>query len=128
MTTRSGLILFVHGARDPRWSEPFERLRARILERAPDLPVTVAYLEHGMPDLADAAMAMASDGVQRIKVVPLFFGRGGHLRDDFPRHLALARMQLPAVELSVTAAAGEDEQVLDALATFALEATSSAGI
>ena len=123
MASTSGLILYVHGARDPRWSEPFQRLRVRIHERMPDLPVTVAFLEHATPDLTQAAATMAAAGVQRIRIVPLFFGRGGHLREDFPRQLARARDQCPSIEFEVTQAAGEDDQVLDALATFALEAS-----
>ncbi len=123
MASTSGLILYVHGARDPRWAEPFQRLRARIDERMPDLPVTVAFLEHATPDLPQAAATMAAAGVQRIRIVPLFFGRGGHLREDFPRQLAAARDQCPSIEFEVTQAAGEDDQVLDALATFALEAS-----
>ncbi|OXH83150.1 cobalamin biosynthesis protein CbiX, partial [Burkholderia multivorans] len=27
--TSHGIVLFGHGARDPRWAEPFERLAAR---------------------------------------------------------------------------------------------------
>ena len=119
----TGLILFVHGARDPRWAAPFERLRGLIAARSPDVPVKVAFLEHARPDLAAAAAEIAAMGARRIKIVPLFFGRGGHLREDFPRLLAAVSAQLPDVEFGVTAAAGEDDGVLDALATFALEAT-----
>ena len=118
----TGLILFVHGARDPRWAAPFERLRGLIAARSPDVPVRVAFLEHARPDLAAAAADVAAMGARRIKIVPLFFGRGGHLREDFPRQLAAVSAQLPDVEFGVTAAAGEDDGVLDALATFALEA------
>ena len=25
-----GIVLFAHGARDPRWAEPFERLRSQV--------------------------------------------------------------------------------------------------
>ena len=117
-----GLLLFVHGARDPRWAEPFERLRARIRERHPELPVTLAFLEHLAPDLATAAAELVAAGATRIKVVPLFFGRGGHLREDLPRQLAAARARVPGIPFDVTDAAGEDETVLDALAAFALDA------
>jgi sirohydrochlorin cobaltochelatase len=124
MTT--ALVLYVHGAKDPRWAEPFERLRAMIAARVPDMPVKIAFLEHASPDLVQAATELATAGVQRIKVVPLFFGRGGHLREDFPRQLAGAHARLPHVRFEVTQAAGEDDGVLEALATFALEAPASA--
>jgi sirohydrochlorin cobaltochelatase len=118
----AALVLYVHGARDPRWAEPFERLRDMIAAREPGTPVAIAYLEHARPDLLQLATELAATGVRRIKVVPLFFGRGGHLRDDLPRQLAEAGRQLPGVRFDVTMAAGEDTRVLEALATFAIEA------
>ena len=86
--------------------------------------MALAFLEHGSPDLAEAAAAMANEGVDSIRIAPMFFGRGGHLRDDFPRHLEAARARVPQVTFEVTEAAGESEQVLEALATFALGAGS----
>jgi sirohydrochlorin cobaltochelatase len=121
----TALILFVHGARDPRWAVPFERLKALISARSPDIPVELAFLEHARPDLVEAASELVASGARKIKVVPLFFGRGGHLREDFPRQLAAAQARCPDVQFVVTDAAGEDDGVLDALATFALEAPAS---
>ena len=98
---------------------------ARLLRRLAGMPDYSTYLEHARPDLAAAATDIVAMGARRIKIVPLFFGRGGHLREDFPRQLAAVSAQLPDVEFGVTAAAGEDDGVLDALATFALEAPAS---
>ncbi|HKU85888.1 MAG TPA: CbiX/SirB N-terminal domain-containing protein [Casimicrobiaceae bacterium] len=117
---KTGLILYVHGARDPRWAEPFHRLREKVATRGEGASVALAFLEHGTPDLAEAAAAMAAEGVRRIRIVPMFFGRGGHLREDFPRQLEAARARAPQVAFEATEAAGESEQVLDALAAFAL--------
>lgn len=115
-----GVVLFAHGARDARWAEPFERLRTRIEARRPDLAVALAFLESMEPDLAGAVRALADRGVARIRIVPLFFGRGGHLRDDFPHHVARAQAAAPSVTLDVAPAAGEDPAVIEALADFAL--------
>lgn len=117
-----GLILFAHGARDPRWTEPFTRLRDKLAARIPDTHVRLAFLEHGKPDLLEAATDLVAMRADSIRVVPMFFGRGGHLREDFPRQLASAKARLPNVHFEVTAAAGEDEVVLDALVDFALRA------
>jgi sirohydrochlorin cobaltochelatase len=121
---RTGLILYVHGARDPRWVEPFERLRVRVAAQAPQCIVTLAFLEHMVPDLASAAVRVAAQGADTVRIVPMFFGRGGHLRDDFPRALDAARKAAPGVTFVATQAAGENEQVQDALAEFALQAPS----
>ena len=126
MTSKRGLILYVHGARDRRWAEPFERLRAKVAERTPDASVAIAFLEHLDPDLARVAADMAARGVDRIRVAPLFFGRGGHLRQDFPRQLDAARTAAPTVVFEITEAAGESEAVLEALARFVVEAPAIA--
>jgi len=123
---RIGVILYAHGARDARWAEPFERLRDRVAARHPG-PVSLAFLEYGTPDLTAAAQRMAMEGVERVRVVPMFFGRGGHLRQDLPRQLEAARVAVPAVAFDVTEAAGESEAVLDALAAFALAAPAVEG-
>ncbi|HSC22720.1 MAG TPA: CbiX/SirB N-terminal domain-containing protein [Casimicrobiaceae bacterium] len=120
MSRRDGVILYAHGARDPRWAEPFVRLRERVAARSPERVVAIAFLEHLQPDLAAAVRQLSAQGVTHVRVVPMFFGRGGHLRDDLPRQLEAARGAAPGVALEVTMAAGESDDVLDALADFAL--------
>lgn len=119
------IVLFVHGARDPRWAGPFEQLRENLAARAPDAHVVLAFLEHGRPTLPQAAVALAAKGARTVRVVPLFFGRGGHLREDFPEQLAQARAAAPGLAFEVTEAAGESEVVQEALARFALEAPAT---
>jgi sirohydrochlorin cobaltochelatase len=116
MTT--GLVLFAHGARDVRWREPFDRLRA-LVEARHSGPVSQAFLEHMPPDLPAACAALAGKGAKRIVVVPLFLGTGGHLRNDVPA-LAAAAERHAGVPVSVASAAGEDGSVLEALAEYCL--------
>ena len=87
--------------------------------------VELAFLEHLSPDLVTATARLAASGIDRIRLVPLFLGRGGHLRNDLPRQLCAARAAAPSVVFEVTQAAGESDAVLEALADFALQ--SSAG-
>ncbi len=122
---RTAIILYAHGARDPRWTEPFERLREQVAARAPGCRVVLAYLEHREPDLTTAFRDVHRQGARHVRIVPLFFGRGGHLRDDLPKQLEEARRTAPDLTIEVTEAAGENAGVLDALATFALEAPAT---
>jgi hypothetical protein len=46
--------------------------------------VALAYLEHG-PSLEEAVTALAAKGALSIRVVPLFLGTGGHVRNDLPK-------------------------------------------
>jgi lipopolysaccharide export system permease protein len=45
------IVLFAHGARDPRWAEPFEAVAARVRAAAPGCPVVLAFLELMTPSL-----------------------------------------------------------------------------
>jgi sirohydrochlorin cobaltochelatase len=119
---KTAVILYAHGARDPRWAEPFERLRTRLRALAPGRTILIAFLESRAPDLVTACRAAREQGAERIRVVPIFFGRGGHLREDLPRRLEEVREALEGTEIEVTEPAGENEGVLNALARFALEA------
>ena len=117
---RRALVLYAHGARDPRWAEPFERLLMRIREKRPSLPVALAFLDYLEPDLTNAAQALVREGANRIRIVPLFFGRGGHLREDFPNQLEAVRTAVPDAQFEIAEAAGEVDSVLEAIAEFAV--------
>jgi sirohydrochlorin cobaltochelatase len=118
----AALILFAHGARDPRWAEPFLAIAERIRLADPARPVELAFLELMEPDLGEAARHLAAGGATRIDVVPLFLGMGGHLRNDLPPRVDAVRAALPAVEFRLHAAIGENEAVIAVVASAALAA------
>ena len=112
------IILFGHGARDLRWREPFDRLAALWREQHADIPVELAFLEMMQPSLNEAVASLSDSGATQITVVPVFFGQGGHLRNDFPVLLDACREKFPQIALSTTPAVGEDLAVLKAIVDF----------
>lgn len=116
--SRRGLVLFAHGARDPRWAEPFERVCDRVAKVSPDVDIALAFLELMTPDLATAAAAMVGRGVDAITVVPIFLGVGAHVRRDLPERLVALRAAHPGVAIGLAGAAGEDDAVVAALADY----------
>jgi sirohydrochlorin cobaltochelatase len=115
-----GLLLFAHGARDPRWAEPFTAVVQRIQALAPRLPVRLAYLEFMTPPLAAAASELAAAGCTAVDVVPLFLGAGGHVRRDLPLLLAELERNHPGTAWNLRPAIGEAAAVIDAMAHVAL--------
>jgi sirohydrochlorin cobaltochelatase len=113
-----GLILFAHGSREPGWAEPFEQLVARVRVAAPEAEVRLAFLELMQPDLVRAAAQLVSAGVDKIRIVPIFLGQGGHLRRDLPLLVDDLRTQFPGAKFGYAAAAGDDAGVLDAIAAY----------
>ena len=116
------IVLFGHGARDARWREPFDRLASLWKSQHADVQVELAFLELMQPSLEEAIASLASNGVTEVVIVPVFFGQGGHLRNDFPVLLASCRNIFPEVILRATPAVGEDEAVLTAIVDFGFRA------
>jgi sirohydrochlorin cobaltochelatase len=114
-----GLILMAHGARDPRWSAPFEQTAARLRERHPGNRVALAYLELMQPSLAEAGAELAAAGCTAVDVLPLFLGAGGHVRKDIPAQVEALRAAHPAVRWGLRPAVGESEQLIEAMAQLA---------
>lgn len=112
------LILFGHGARDIRWREPFDRLAVLWKAQHSDIRVELAFLELMQPSLEEAISAQVTAGASEIVVVPVFFGQGGHLRNDFPVLLSACQEKFPAVQILATPAVGEDQAVLQAIVDF----------
>ena len=115
-----GLLLFAHGARDPRWAAPFEAIAARARQREPLWRVQLAYLELMAPTLIEAGEALASAVCERVDVVPLFLGAGGHVRNDLPALLAQLRARHPLFRWHLQRAIGERDSVVDAMADSAV--------
>ena len=117
---KHGLLLFAHGARDSRWALPFEDIAERIRTRAPGLPVELAFLEFMTPDLMEGGHRLATAGCDRVEVVPLFLGAGGHVRKDIPELLIRLEAAHPGVHWELRPAIGEVDSVVEAMAMAAL--------
>jgi len=118
---RRGLLLFAHGARDARWSAPFEAVAAQVRRDEPQLAVELAYLEFMAPTLREAGGRLAASRCDSVDVVPLFLGAGGHVRQDLPALLAELAALHPAVQWRLRPAIGEAPPVIAAMARAALD-------
>ncbi|WP_028100320.1 sirohydrochlorin chelatase [Pseudoduganella violaceinigra] len=114
------LVLFAHGARSASWAAPFERLRDLAAARAPDVDVSLAFLELMAPTLPQQVAALVARGVDDVTVVPVFLGQGGHVLRDLPLILDEIRLAHPAVTVRTVGAVGEDPTVLQAMADYCL--------
>jgi sirohydrochlorin cobaltochelatase len=111
---KEGIVLVAHGSRDPEWSRPFERIAASLAQRLPAVSVGLAYLEHG-PSLDETVTALVAKGVGSIRVVPLFLGPGGHVREDLPK--LVAGSARAGVKIALDKPIGEQPQVMEAIAS-----------
>ena len=127
MSPRPGtaLILFAHGARDPRWAAPFEAVAARVRAQQPGLHVRLAFLEFMAPTLPEAGAELAALGCTNLQVLPMFLGAGGHVRKDLPLLIDALRSAHPGLRVHLQAAIGEVQSVTTAMADAALAALAA---
>lgn len=120
--TRRALILFAHGARDPRWAAPFERLQEIVQAQQPDVAVALAFLELMTPSLPDLVEQLVQDGCDEVTVVPVFLGQSGHVLRDVPPLVEGLRSKHPGLTVKLADAVGEDADVLNAIARYCVGA------
>lgn len=116
----NGLVLFAHGARDPQWAAPFQRLAQLTAAQRPGWKVSLAYLELMTPSLPEAVSTQVKAGASHVTVAPLFLGPGGHLRHDFPILMGEMRARYPSIGFDTLPALGESETLLAAIAAWLL--------
>ncbi len=120
---RRGIVLFAHGARDPRWAEPFTKIAEALRLADPAVEVVVAFLERMEPGLAAAVASLVDADVTTVDVVPVFLGMGGHVRGDLPPLVDASRAAHPGIVFRLHDALGERPDVIAALARAALDAS-----
>ena len=118
--TTTRLLLLAHGSRQPAWAQPFEAVLATLRANRPELDVALAYLESMQPSLPQALDAAGASGCTQVNLVPLFLGAGGHLQRDIPLAVREAQTRHPGLEVRVAPAAGDDPDIVAALAAYAL--------
>lgn len=120
---KQGLLLFAHGARDPRWTQPFEEVMHQVRLQASDVEARLCFLELMSPSLLEAGRQLAEEGCERIDVLPMFLGTGGHVRNDLPKLLQELASQHPKVEWRLARPIGETASVIEAMAMAATQLT-----
>ena len=120
--TAPAIVLFAHGARDPKWAQPFRKIQRAIVRKKPGTAVELAYLEIMEPPLADAIAKLVTAGHKRIVVAPLFMAQGGHLKRDLPKILDAIRTDHPGTGFTLLPAIGDVGAVLDAISDWLVSA------
>ena len=118
---QQGIVLFAHGSRDPLWRLPIEAVAQQIQSLSPGVPVKCAFLELTAPDLPTCVQEMATQGLKKIVVVPMFLGIGKHAREDLPQIMKQLQSEHAGIQFELRRAIGEEPELTLAMAQIALK-------
>jgi len=75
----------------------------------------VAYVQFVAPPIPEAVAQLVGEGVREIVVLPVFLGKGVHVREDIPHLLQRAQRAHPEVRFRLAPPLGYDEKLADIL-------------
>ncbi len=116
--------MVAHGARDPVWARPFEAIAESVREMAPQRELRIAYLEHMTPNIDAACGALVREGCERIDVLPMFLGAGGHVQRDVPQAVEALTRRHPNVRFVLHPPVGEVAEIVAAMAASVVSMAS----
>ena len=114
------LILIAHGSRRPEWRASVEGLVESLQTDIGRDAVQLAYMDCTPPTLGEVVSEAIRQGVQRIRVLPLFLTAEGHVDRDIQPLVEEARAAHPAVVLELLPPVGRHPMFLQLLRTIAI--------
>jgi sirohydrochlorin cobaltochelatase len=116
---KTGVILFAHGSRDPLWRLPMDAVVQRMQEQQADVAVSCAFLELTKPDLPETVEAMMKQGIEHLRIVPMFLGVGRHAREDLPLLVKDLVQAYPQMQFELMPPIGEHPAMTQLMADIA---------
>jgi sirohydrochlorin cobaltochelatase len=113
---QSAIVLFAHGARDPRWGISLQALASAIESRRPGAQVRIAYLEMQMPRLPAVLDEVAAGGAVHVDIVPVFWAGAGHVDNELPPMIREFNARSPGVRVRTLPVLSELPGLLDFVA------------
>ena len=115
------LILLAHGARNPRWADPFFRLRDMVRARYTGGRVELAFISLMTPSLPEVAEQLIATGSRSMLVSPMLLGAGSHATDEEALGLGGIRARYAQVTVRMLPVLGESEVVLEGMMQWVLD-------
>lgn len=94
------VVVFAHGSSVASANEAVAKVAAQASLEGPFPLYETAFLD-AKPDLRDATIRLAAQGVDRIYVVPYFLTLGIHLKRDLPALVRELEAEYPHIRMSI---------------------------
>lgn len=93
----SASLIIAHGSREEESNQIFLSLIEKLREAEPGKIIVGAFLELAAPSILQGIEMCVQAGAQKIRIIPLMFFPGRHVKKDIPRIIEEARLNYPQV-------------------------------
>lgn len=108
---KTGVLLVAHGSRILEANTHAVAVGRMVQEKYHVEPLVVSFMAHMAPNIEQGVEQLVDQGVEHIKVIPLFLYNGLHIQEDIPNELADVKERFPNVEITFGRALGADERL-----------------
>ncbi|MBM4090277.1 MAG: cobalamin biosynthesis protein CbiX [Planctomycetes bacterium] len=113
------LILLAHGSRDPRWRGALEQMTLQLQAESCGQDIQLAYMQCTPPTLEDTLAIARRVGARRVRVLPLFLTRRGHVERTVCPMVAALQARFEDIAIELLAPLGEHASFLALLRAIA---------
>ncbi len=105
------ILLVGHGSRVEAGNAEIEKFTKIWQARNPKWKIELCFIEFA-PITLDMGLANATNGADRVIVVPLILNAAGHVKMEIPHHIEKARKQYPNIEFIYARHLGANDKML----------------
>lgn len=125
---KRAILVIGHGSRDADGAAEFRAFVENLAPRWPDRLVRPAFLELADPPVIPTLEDLVVDGVRDITVAPCFLFSAGHMKNDVPTAINVARGRHPQVTIRYAAPLGVEPRLLEVLDERLAAVPAAAGV
>lgn len=118
----TGVLIMAHGSPDPAANQPIYGVAGRVRRHGHYAAVEVCFLGLNEPGIPAAIDGLVAQGITRLVAVPYFLQLGGHVAEDLPEVIEVARVHHPTAQISLAEHLAYDRLLLAVIADRVAEA------
>lgn len=111
-----GILILAHGSKRVETENIVNSLVDKLKKKTGESVIMPVYLQFSEPNLEMGIERLVKQGVNNVKIIPMFIFDGVHVTQDIPDELKVIREKHPEIKISMSRHIGDDDKLADILA------------
>ncbi|MGI6776960.1 MAG: sirohydrochlorin chelatase [Acetivibrionales bacterium] len=108
-----GVLILAHGSKKKETEETLNSIVNKVKDKTGLEFVVPAYLQFSEQNLLKGIEELVDNGVNNIKIIPMFLFDGIHVTQDIPEELDRVMSLYPGVSIKMSSYLGNDDRIAD---------------